>query len=81
MCTDILKITQRILTYYPNIYTFTKALTEHLILKRADYNRIEEAQGGKPQWPIAIVRATQVGAAMQEPFAGWVRNIFLFLRI
>ncbi|KAG0165158.1 cyclin-dependent kinase inhibitor far1 [Apophysomyces sp. BC1015] len=50
-------------------------LQEHLILKRADYNRIEELQGGKKQWPIAIVRATQVGAAACEPYAGWADGV------
>lgn len=69
---EIPKMTQRILNYYPNTYTFTKSLTEHLIMKRVDINRVEEAQGGKAQWPIAIVRATQVGAAMNEPLPGWV---------
>lgn len=70
---DIPKMTQRILAYYPNTYTFTKSLTEHLIMKRVDLNRIEEAQGGKAQWPVAIVRATQVGAGAFEPLPGWVR--------
>lgn len=70
---DIPKMTQRILAHYPNTYTFTKSLTEHLIMKRVDLNRIEEAQGGKAQWPVAIVRATQVGAGAFEPLPGWVR--------
>ncbi|KAI7885881.1 hypothetical protein K492DRAFT_141202 [Lichtheimia hyalospora FSU 10163] len=72
---DIPKMTQRIMQAFPNTYTFTKFLTEHLILKRVDYNRVEEAQGGKKQWPIAIVRATQVGAGAYEPLPGWVDGI------
>ncbi|KAI9339864.1 male sterility protein-domain-containing protein [Pilaira anomala] len=72
---DIPKMTQRILAYYPNTYTFTKSLTEHLIMKRVDLNRIEEAQGGKAQWPVAIVRATQVGAGAFEPLPGWVDGV------
>ncbi|KAI9480913.1 MAG: male sterility protein-domain-containing protein [Benjaminiella poitrasii] len=72
---DIPKMTQRILAHYPNTYTFTKSLTEHLILKRVDLNRIEEAQGGKKQWPIAIIRATQVGAGAYEPLPGWVDGV------
>lgn len=71
---DIPKMTQRILAYYPNTYTFTKSLTEHLIMKRVDLNRIEEAQGGKAQWPVAIIRATQVGAGAFEPLPGWVSS-------
>ncbi|CAO3655153.1 unnamed protein product [Mucor hiemalis] len=72
---DIPKMTQRILAYYPNTYTFTKSLTEHLIMKRVDLNRVEEAQGGKAQWPVAIVRATQVGAGAYEPLPGWVDGV------
>ncbi|RCI02362.1 cyclin-dependent kinase inhibitor far1, partial [Rhizopus stolonifer] len=72
---DIPKMTQRVLQQYPNTYTFTKALTEHLIMKRVDINRVEEAQGGKAQWPIAIIRATQVGAAAFEPLPGWVDGV------
>ncbi|CEG66026.1 hypothetical protein RMATCC62417_02685 [Rhizopus microsporus] len=72
---DIPKMTQRILSHYPNTYTFTKSLTEHLIMKRVDINRVEEAQGGKAQWPVAIVRATQVGAAADEPLPGWADGI------
>lgn len=68
-------MTKRILESYPNTYAFTKVLTEHLILKRVDYNRVEEAQGGKVQWPISIVRATQVAGAAFEPLQGWVRPI------
>jgi hypothetical protein len=70
---DIPKMTQRILEHYPNTYTFTKSLTEHLIMKRVDSNRIEQAQGGKAQWPVAIIRATQVGAGLFEPLPGWVK--------
>ncbi|KAI8333643.1 male sterility protein-domain-containing protein [Chlamydoabsidia padenii] len=72
---DIPKMTQRILQHYPNTYTFTKSLTEHLILKRVDYNRVEEIQGGKSQWPISIIRATAVGAGASEPHPGWVDGI------
>ncbi|RCI06659.1 cyclin-dependent kinase inhibitor far1 [Rhizopus stolonifer] len=72
---DIPKMTQRILAHYPHTYAFTKSLTEHLIMKRVDLNRIEEAQGGKAQWPVAIVRATQVGAGAYEPLPGWVDGV------
>ncbi|KAI8329604.1 male sterility protein-domain-containing protein [Choanephora cucurbitarum] len=72
---DIPKMTQRILSFYPHTYAFTKSLTEHLIMKRVDLNRIEEAQGGKAQWPIAIVRATQVSAGAFEPLPGWVDGV------
>lgn len=72
---DIPKMTQRILANYPNTHLFTKALTEQLILKRADINRADEAQGGKSQWPIAIVRPTQLAASVKEPLAGWTDGL------
>ncbi|KAI8073259.1 male sterility protein-domain-containing protein [Gongronella butleri] len=72
---DIAKMTQRILQFYPNVYTFTKSLAEYLVLKRVDYNRIEEIQGGKTQWPVSIVRATHLGAGMCEPLPGWVDGV------
>lgn len=72
---DIPKMTQRILANYPNTHLFTKALTEQLILKRADINRSDEAQGGKHQWPIAIVRPTQLGASVSEPLSGWADGL------
>ncbi|KAG2172784.1 hypothetical protein INT43_000131, partial [Umbelopsis isabellina] len=72
---DIPKMTQRILAIYPNTHLFTKALTEQLILKRAEMNRVDEAQGGKTQWPIAIIRPTQLGASVNEPLAGWADGL------
>ncbi|RUS28862.1 hypothetical protein BC938DRAFT_481343, partial [Jimgerdemannia flammicorona] len=72
---EIPKMTQRAALHYPNTYTFTKALTEHLILKRVDLNRIEEEQGGKKQWPIAIVRASLIGGSVKEPLVGWADGV------
>jgi hypothetical protein len=72
---DIPKMTQRILSNYPNTHLFTKALTEQLILKRADINRVDEIQGGKSQWPIAIIRPTQLGAGVKEPLTGWADGL------
>ena len=46
---------------YPNTYTFSKALAEHLIIGRA------AARGVR----LTIVRPTIVGAALAEPFPGW----------
>lgn len=72
---DISKMSQRILSFYPNTHLFTKALTEQLLLKRADINRADEAQGGKRQWPIAIIRPTQLGASVSEPLSGWADGL------
>ncbi|KAF9184572.1 cyclin-dependent kinase inhibitor far1 [Haplosporangium sp. Z 767] len=54
-----------VLKTYPNTYTFSKSLTEHLIQKRyKDMNL-----------PIAIVRPSIVTAAKEEPVPGWVEGV------
>ncbi|KAF9438999.1 cyclin-dependent kinase inhibitor far1 [Entomortierella beljakovae] len=53
-----------VLKSYPNTYTFTKSLTEHLIKKRfRDMNL-----------PIVIVRPSIVTSAIEEPVPGWVEG-------
>jgi fatty acyl-CoA reductase len=54
-----------VLKTYPNTYTFTKSLTEHLIQKRY------KAMG----LPINIVRPSIVTAAKAEPVPGWVEGV------
>jgi len=49
-----------ILRNWPNTYTFTKAMTEHLLLKN------------RGNLPLAIVRPSIVGCAASEPVPGWV---------
>ncbi|KAG0266043.1 cyclin-dependent kinase inhibitor far1 [Mortierella polycephala] len=54
-----------VLKTYPNTYTFSKSLTEHLIQKRyKDMNL-----------PIVIVRPSIVTAAKEEPVPGWVEGV------
>lgn len=45
---------------YPNSYTFTKSMGEHLISLYRD------------KCPVAIVRPSIVGCSCKEPFPGWV---------
>ncbi|KAF9385807.1 cyclin-dependent kinase inhibitor far1 [Podila verticillata] len=54
-----------VLKTYPNTYTFSKSLTEHLIQKRFK----------EMDLPIVIVRPSIVTAAVQEPVPGWVEGI------
>ncbi|XP_062990468.1 fatty acyl-CoA reductase 2 [Elgaria multicarinata webbii] len=54
------QITPKLIRDWPNTYTFTKALTEHLIQKE------------KGNLNVAIIRPSIVGASWQEPFPGWV---------
>ena len=45
---------------YPNSYTFTKCLTEHLLVER------------KAQVPLSLVRPSIVSAALQYPVPAWI---------
>ena len=59
--TELEKITvTQLLGDWPNTYTFTKAMTEHLMVK---------ARGSVP---LAIVRPSIVGGSAREPVPGWV---------
>jgi len=56
-------ITSKLVGNYPNTYTYTKALAEHLLVE----------EGG--MLPLAIVRPSIVTAALKEPLPGWVDNL------
>ena len=57
------KQTPRVLGRYPNTYTFTKHLTEQLLLT--------EARG----LPLCILRPTIIGGSWKEPCPGWVDSV------
>jgi len=49
--------------HYPNTYTFTKAISEHILSLR------------RGNMPLYFVRPTIVGATLKEPFPGWVDSV------
>lgn len=55
-------LTPKLIGNRPNTYTFTKALTEHMLLKESG------------NLPVAIVRPSIVISSVKEPMAGWVDN-------
>lgn len=55
--------TEQLIAPYPNTYTFTKALGEHILLAE------------KGDVPLAIVRPSIVGCAYQYPLPGWVDSM------
>ena len=57
---EIEKITPNLIKNYPNTYTFTKSIAEHLLVKYR--NNV----------PLAICRPTMIGASLKEPEPGWV---------
>lgn len=54
---------EQLIAPYPNTYTFTKALGEHIILKE------------KADVPICIIRPSIVGCAAEYPLKGWVDSM------
>ncbi|OMJ67192.1 hypothetical protein SteCoe_35719 [Stentor coeruleus] len=67
------KQTPSILGKHPNNYTYTKSLTEQIL--------INETKG----LPLCIVRPTIVGGSWEEPYPGWVDTVsaagFLYLSL
>lgn len=55
-------LTPKLIGNRPNTYTFTKALSEHMLLKESG------------NLPVAIVRPSIVISSVREPMAGWVDN-------
>ncbi|KAG5683857.1 hypothetical protein PVAND_013119 [Polypedilum vanderplanki] len=49
---------------HPNTYTLTKHMAEHIVL---EYNNV---------LPLCIVRPSIVTAAVNEPYPGWIDNIY-----
>lgn len=56
-------LTPKLLENRPNIYTYTKALAEDLLIQECG------------SLPVAIVRPSIVCAAWREPLRGWVDNL------
>lgn len=63
---DIDKYSKTIIGNFPNAYTFTKRMAEHLL-----------HQNNQKSVPILIVRPSIIGASLEEPFPGWTDSITL----
>ncbi|XP_068987089.1 putative fatty acyl-CoA reductase CG5065 [Bombus flavifrons] len=61
--TSINEIEKKILKTYPNTYTFSKNLAEQIVANKCK------------DLPVAIVRPSIIGASLEEPYPGWIRNI------
>lgn len=57
-------IAERFNRHHPNTYTLTKQMAEQIVV---DYHE---------KLPICIVRPSIVTAAINEPFPGWVDNVY-----
>jgi hypothetical protein len=60
---EVLKKEQEIIGDHPNTYMFTKNIAEQLMKKN------------RGNIPMTIVRPSIIGAAIKEPFPGWVDSV------
>lgn len=63
---DLEHYTKNLLGNFPNTYTFSKRMAEHMLAGR-----------NKKNIPLLIVRPSIVGASLEEPFPGWTDSITL----
>lgn len=63
---DLEHYNQKLLGNFPNTYTFTKRMAEHML-----------AMNNTKRIPLLIVRPSIVGASLEEPFPGWTDSITL----
>ena len=63
---DIEHYEKNLLGNFPNTYTFSKRMAEHLLAEKNTKNI-----------PLVIVRPSIIGASLEEPFPGWTDSITL----
>ncbi|KAI8088601.1 male sterility protein-domain-containing protein [Thamnidium elegans] len=69
-------LVKRILQKYSTLHLFTKALIEHLLLRRIEQVRKDHREvGGKAPYPLAIFRSNYIGPSAVEPMPGWTSGI------
>lgn len=61
---DIVHYQKNIIARFPNTYTFSKRMAEHLLV-----------ENNKKNLPICIIRPSIIGATLSEPFPGWTDSI------
>ncbi|RCI02097.1 cyclin-dependent kinase inhibitor far1 [Rhizopus stolonifer] len=72
---ELTNLIKRILQKYSTLHLFTKALVEHLIIRRVEQMRNEQSQGGKQPYPLAIFRSNYIGPSLKEPMPGWTSGV------
>ncbi|KAI9905802.1 hypothetical protein PsorP6_014334 [Peronosclerospora sorghi] len=61
---DLERLRLNLMGTYPNTYTLTKAMTEHLLVREMPAT-----------YPLVIHRPTIIGASWKEPTPGWIDQI------
>ena len=57
---ELAKQSKQLMGSYPNSYTLTKSLTEHLLVNRRE------------NVPLVIFRPSIIGSSYREPYPGWL---------
>ena len=63
---DVNNYTKSLLGPFPNTYTFTKRMAEHIL-----------AENNTQNIPMLFVRPSIIAASLEEPFPGWTDSISL----
>ncbi|KAI8365635.1 male sterility protein-domain-containing protein [Choanephora cucurbitarum] len=72
---ELAALIKRILQKYSTLHLFTKALVEHLVIRRMEQMRDQQEYGGKQPYPLAIFRSNYLGPSLQEPSPGWTSGV------
>lgn len=63
---DIEHYTKQMLTSFPNTYTYSKRMAEHVLV-----------ENNTKKIPLLILRPSIISASLAEPFPGWTDSISL----
>ncbi|KAI8086697.1 male sterility protein-domain-containing protein [Halteromyces radiatus] len=68
---DLPVIMNQVRPYYQNVYTFSKALAEQVLVSDVRKKQITNSQ----QFPIGIIRLGHIGPSVSEPLKGWADEV------
>ncbi|PFH34535.1 hypothetical protein BESB_065680 [Besnoitia besnoiti] len=71
---DVAKLEKQLLGRFPNTYTFTKRLSEALLIR--DWEKaLIHPEKSEVKFPLCMLRPSIVGAAYKHPRRGWIDNL------
>ncbi|EPR61700.1 NAD-binding domain 4 domain-containing protein [Toxoplasma gondii RUB] len=71
---DVANLEKQLLGRFPNTYTFTKRLSEALLIRDWEKALLHPEQS-EVKFPLCMLRPSIVGAAYQHPRRGWIDNL------
>ncbi|PHJ23709.1 acyltransferase domain-containing protein [Cystoisospora suis] len=70
---DVVNLEKQLLGRFPNTYTFTKRLSEALLIR--DWEKALLQPESSIHFPLCMLRPSIVGAAYKHPRRGWIDNL------